>query len=162
VLDHSESLINDCAVDSGMYTNTQVQWKTKQIGSHGRAVSAASALPGQNNALADHYNGRRRAKALKPRFLTLTTGIRSSPLMAFSYRELFFGGTTFCCCLRVRLGVIIMTALGMLLAGLLSILLWFEVACELPSGCASLDLLLLKLHRTCRAKNALYSSSQAW
>jgi len=48
--------------------------------------------------------------------------------MAFSYRELFFGGTTFCCCLRVRLGVIIMTALGMLLAGLLSILLWFEVA----------------------------------
>jgi len=48
--------------------------------------------------------------------------------MAFSYRELFFGGTTFCCCLRVRLGVIIMTALGMLLAGLLAILLWFEVA----------------------------------
>ncbi|KAJ7178498.1 hypothetical protein C8R43DRAFT_973533 [Mycena crocata] len=48
--------------------------------------------------------------------------------MAFSYRELFFGGTTFCCCLRVRLGVIIMTTLGMLLAGLLSILLWFEVA----------------------------------
>jgi len=48
--------------------------------------------------------------------------------MAFSYRELFFGGTTFCCCLRVRLGVIIMTVLGMLLAGLLAILLWFEVA----------------------------------
>ncbi|KAJ6593975.1 hypothetical protein B0H19DRAFT_1093110 [Mycena capillaripes] len=48
--------------------------------------------------------------------------------MAFSYKELFFGGTTFCCCLRVRLGVIIMTTLGMLLAGLLSILLWFEVA----------------------------------
>ncbi|KAJ7346700.1 hypothetical protein DFH08DRAFT_869057 [Mycena albidolilacea] len=48
--------------------------------------------------------------------------------MPFSYRELFFGGTTFCCCLRVRLGVIIMTALGMLLAGLLTILLWFEVA----------------------------------
>ncbi|KAJ7188159.1 hypothetical protein C8R46DRAFT_1053845 [Mycena filopes] len=48
--------------------------------------------------------------------------------MAFSYRELFFGGTTFCCCLRVRLGVIIMTVLGMLFAGLLSILLWFEVA----------------------------------
>ncbi|KAJ6625573.1 hypothetical protein B0H10DRAFT_1782783 [Mycena sp. CBHHK59/15] len=48
--------------------------------------------------------------------------------MAFSYRELFFGGTTFCCCLRVRVGVIIMTTLGMLLAGLLSILLWFEVS----------------------------------
>jgi len=48
--------------------------------------------------------------------------------MAFSYRALFFGGTTFCCCLRVRLGVIIMTTLGMLFAGLLSILLWFEVA----------------------------------
>ncbi|KAJ7680399.1 hypothetical protein DFH06DRAFT_1162931 [Mycena polygramma] len=48
--------------------------------------------------------------------------------MAFSYRELLFGGTKFCCCLRVRLGVIIMTVLGMLFAGLLSILLWFEVA----------------------------------
>ncbi|KAJ7462381.1 hypothetical protein B0H11DRAFT_2055469 [Mycena galericulata] len=48
--------------------------------------------------------------------------------MAFSYRELFFGGTTFCCCLRVRLGVIIMSVLGMLFAGLLSILLWFELA----------------------------------
>ncbi|KAJ7251504.1 hypothetical protein B0H12DRAFT_1119259 [Mycena haematopus] len=48
--------------------------------------------------------------------------------MAFSYRELFCGGTTFCCCLRVRLGVIIMTVLGMLFAGLLAILLWFELA----------------------------------
>lgn len=48
--------------------------------------------------------------------------------MAFSYRELFFGGTKFCCCLPVRVGVIIMTVLGMLFAGLLSILLWFEVA----------------------------------
>ncbi|KAK7057124.1 DUF1746 domain-containing protein [Favolaschia claudopus] len=27
--------------------------------------------------------------------------------MAFSYRELFFGGTTFCCCMKVRVGVII-------------------------------------------------------
>jgi len=48
--------------------------------------------------------------------------------MAFSYRELFFGGTKFCCCLPVRIGVIIMTVLGILFAGLLSILLWFEVA----------------------------------
>ncbi|KAJ7647264.1 hypothetical protein FB45DRAFT_892900 [Roridomyces roridus] len=47
--------------------------------------------------------------------------------MAFSYRELFFGGTKFCCCLPVRVGVIIMSILGMLFAGLLSILLWFEV-----------------------------------
>ncbi|KAJ7072260.1 hypothetical protein C8F01DRAFT_1103157 [Mycena amicta] len=48
--------------------------------------------------------------------------------MAFSYRDLFFGGNTFCCCLRVRLGVLIMTVLGMLFAGILSILLWFEVS----------------------------------
>ncbi|KAF7288717.1 hypothetical protein HMN09_01377700 [Mycena chlorophos] len=48
--------------------------------------------------------------------------------MAFSYRELFFGGTTFCCCLRVRLGVLIMAVLGMLFAGILSILIWFEVS----------------------------------
>ncbi|KAF7376212.1 DUF1746 domain-containing protein [Mycena sanguinolenta] len=47
---------------------------------------------------------------------------------AFSYRELFFGGTTFCCCLRVRLGVMIMSVLGMLFAGLLAILLWFELS----------------------------------
>ncbi|KAJ7770168.1 hypothetical protein DFH07DRAFT_805963 [Mycena maculata] len=48
--------------------------------------------------------------------------------MAFSYRELFFGGEKFCCCIRVRIGVIIMSVLGMLFAGLLAILLWFEVA----------------------------------
>ncbi|KAJ7217998.1 hypothetical protein GGX14DRAFT_599074 [Mycena pura] len=48
--------------------------------------------------------------------------------MAFSYRDFFFGGTTFCCCLKVRLGVAIMTVVGMLFAGLLSILLWFEVS----------------------------------
>jgi hypothetical protein len=74
-------------------------------GSHGRAVSAASALPGQNNALADHYNGRRRAKALKPRFLTLTTGIRSLTthgiqLQGALFRGddvlLLFAGTTGC------------------------------------------------------------------
>ncbi|KAF7315608.1 DUF1746 domain-containing protein [Mycena indigotica] len=51
--------------------------------------------------------------------------------MAFSFRELFFGGTTFCCCLRVRLGVMIMSVLGMLFAGILSILLWFEVSTAL-------------------------------
>ncbi|KAL4268923.1 hypothetical protein AB1N83_002073 [Pleurotus pulmonarius] len=48
--------------------------------------------------------------------------------MAFSYRDLFFGGTTFCCCLPVRVGVLIMSFLGMLLSGILSIILWFEVA----------------------------------
>ncbi|KAJ7497368.1 hypothetical protein FB451DRAFT_229139 [Mycena latifolia] len=65
--------------------------------------------------------------------------------MAFSYRELFFGGTTFCCCLRVRVGVIIMSVLGMLFAGLLSILLWFEVASQLLHLLAfiQLDLFLL-------------------
>ncbi|KAJ8503130.1 hypothetical protein ONZ45_g11122 [Pleurotus djamor] len=48
--------------------------------------------------------------------------------MAFSYRDLFFGGKTFCCCIPVRIGVLIMSFLGMLLAGILSILLWFQVA----------------------------------
>ncbi|KAF9033254.1 hypothetical protein BDZ89DRAFT_947885 [Hymenopellis radicata] len=48
--------------------------------------------------------------------------------MVFSYRELFFGGRTFCCCLPVRSGVIIMTFLGMLLSGILSIVCWYEVA----------------------------------
>ncbi|KAF8910397.1 hypothetical protein CPB85DRAFT_1190089, partial [Mucidula mucida] len=48
--------------------------------------------------------------------------------MVFSFRELFFGGRTFCCCLPVRSGVIIMTSLGMLLSGILSIVLWYEVA----------------------------------
>lgn len=46
--------------------------------------------------------------------------------MPFSYRELICGGKTFCCCLPVRLGVISMSILGMLVAGILSIGLWFE------------------------------------
>ncbi len=57
--------------------------------------------------------------------------------MAFSYRDLFFGGTTFCCCLPVRVGVLIMSFLGMLLSGILSIILWFEVASE--QHCSLLD-----------------------
>ncbi|TFK44764.1 hypothetical protein BDQ12DRAFT_673536 [Crucibulum laeve] len=48
--------------------------------------------------------------------------------MPFSYRDLFLGGSTFCCCLPVRVGVIIMTILGMFFAGILSIVLWFEVS----------------------------------
>ncbi|KAF9012388.1 hypothetical protein BDQ17DRAFT_1343794 [Cyathus striatus] len=48
--------------------------------------------------------------------------------MPFSYRDLFFGGTTFCCCLPVRMGVISMSILGILVAGVLSLILWFEVA----------------------------------
>lgn len=51
-----------------------------------------------------------------------------STVMPFSYRRLFFGGTTFCCCLPVRLGVIVMSSLGCLVAGILMILLWFELA----------------------------------
>jgi hypothetical protein len=34
----------------------------------------------------------------------------------------------FCCCLAVRMGVIIMSFLGILLSGLLSIVCWFEVS----------------------------------
>ncbi|KAF5380443.1 hypothetical protein D9615_004473 [Tricholomella constricta] len=48
--------------------------------------------------------------------------------MAFSYRELFCGGKTFCCCLPVRMGVIIMSLLGILFGGFFTIVLWFEVA----------------------------------
>ncbi|TFK25680.1 hypothetical protein FA15DRAFT_755597 [Coprinopsis marcescibilis] len=48
--------------------------------------------------------------------------------MPFSYRELICGGNTFCCCLPVRMGVISMSVIGMLVAGLLGIVLWFEVS----------------------------------
>ncbi|KAF8161150.1 hypothetical protein B0H34DRAFT_368361 [Crassisporium funariophilum] len=48
--------------------------------------------------------------------------------MPFSYRQLFLGGTTFCCCLPVRMGVISMTILGCLVAGLLTVILWFEIS----------------------------------
>ncbi|KDR75832.1 hypothetical protein GALMADRAFT_248557 [Galerina marginata CBS 339.88] len=47
--------------------------------------------------------------------------------MPFSYRQLFLGGTTFCCCLPVRMGVISMSILGCLVAGLLTVILWFEL-----------------------------------
>ncbi|KAI3619024.1 hypothetical protein WG66_000610 [Moniliophthora roreri] len=43
-------------------------------------------------------------------------------------KEVIFGGQTFCCCLPVRLGVICMSFLGILFGGVLSIVLWFEVA----------------------------------
>ncbi|KAJ2918025.1 hypothetical protein MD484_g2409, partial [Candolleomyces efflorescens] len=48
--------------------------------------------------------------------------------MAFSYREWILGGTKFCCCLPVRFGVIFMSGFGILVAGLLSIVLWFQVS----------------------------------
>ncbi|KAF4621410.1 hypothetical protein D9613_000733 [Agrocybe pediades] len=48
--------------------------------------------------------------------------------MPFSYRQLFLGRSTFCCCLPVRLGVIAMSVLGLLVAGLLTVVLWFEIA----------------------------------
>jgi len=56
--------------------------------------------------------------------------------MAFSYRELFCGGKTFCCCLPVRIGVLIMSLLGILFGGVLSVVLWFEVAstADMTSG----------------------------
>ncbi|KAG7440021.1 uncharacterized protein BT62DRAFT_938446 [Guyanagaster necrorhizus] len=56
--------------------------------------------------------------------------------MPFSYRELFFGGTQFCCCLPVRAGVISMSLLGIILSGILTIILWYEVAStpDLTSG----------------------------
>ncbi|RXW25601.1 hypothetical protein EST38_g271 [Candolleomyces aberdarensis] len=52
--------------------------------------------------------------------------------MPFSYREWILGGKTFCCCLPVRFGVIAMSAIGILVAGLLSIVLWFQVSA--PAG----------------------------
>ncbi|KAF8973207.1 hypothetical protein BDZ97DRAFT_1990447 [Flammula alnicola] len=51
--------------------------------------------------------------------------------MPFSYRRLFFGGTTFCCCLPVRFGVIVMSSLGCLVSGVMMILLWFEISTTL-------------------------------
>ncbi|KAF8906480.1 hypothetical protein CPB84DRAFT_1704679 [Gymnopilus junonius] len=56
--------------------------------------------------------------------------------MPFSYSRLFLEGSTFCCCLPVRLGVVSMSILGCLVAGLLTVVLWFEVssAAGLTSG----------------------------
>jgi len=48
--------------------------------------------------------------------------------MAFSYRELFFGRTKFCCCIPVRLGVIAMAILGIIFSAVLSIVLWYELS----------------------------------
>lgn len=62
--------------------------------------------------------------------------------MAFSYRDLFCGGKTFCCCLPVRVGVIIMSVLGILFGGVLSIVLWF-VASEFSQALNSNSLLIL-------------------
>ncbi|KAJ2931484.1 hypothetical protein H1R20_g5627, partial [Candolleomyces eurysporus] len=53
--------------------------------------------------------------------------------MPFSYREWILGGKTFCCCLPVRFGVIAMSAIGILVAGLLSIVLWFQVSAPAAS-----------------------------
>ena len=39
-----------------------------------------------------------------------------------------FQSPRFCCCLPVRICVIIMSLLGILLSGLLSVVLWFEVS----------------------------------
>jgi hypothetical protein len=46
----------------------------------------------------------------------------------FSYRTLFFKGTRFCCCLPVRLGVIIMAFLGIIVSAVFSIALWYELS----------------------------------
>ncbi|TEB38201.1 hypothetical protein FA13DRAFT_1761465 [Coprinellus micaceus] len=48
--------------------------------------------------------------------------------MVFSHREWIFGGTKFCCCLPVRFGVITMSGFGILVAGFLSLILWFQVS----------------------------------
>lgn len=50
--------------------------------------------------------------------------------MPFSYRELFLGRTKFCCCIPVRIGVIIMAVLGIVFSAVLSIALWYEVSGE--------------------------------
>jgi len=53
----------------------------------------------------------------------------------FSYRDYFFGGTTFCFCIPVRGGVIALASVGLLLTGTLSIAFWFEVSnVSLSSG----------------------------
>ncbi|KXN85389.1 hypothetical protein AN958_11489 [Leucoagaricus sp. SymC.cos] len=48
--------------------------------------------------------------------------------MPFSYRELFFGKTRFCCCIPVRLGVTVMAVLGLVFSAVLSIILWYQVS----------------------------------
>lgn len=58
--------------------------------------------------------------------------------MVFSHREWIFHGTKFCCCLPVRFGVISMSGIGILVAGFLSLILWFQV-----SGASALHICLL-------------------
>jgi hypothetical protein len=53
--------------------------------------------------------------------------------MGFSVKEWVFGGKTFCFCLPVRLGVVVMTFLTLVLSALLSIIIWFEVSSALRS-----------------------------
>ncbi|PFH51539.1 hypothetical protein AMATHDRAFT_74891 [Amanita thiersii Skay4041] len=48
--------------------------------------------------------------------------------MPFNYRALFCGSKTFCCCLPVRGGVIAMSLLGIVFAGFLTVVIWFEVS----------------------------------
>ncbi|EIN11330.1 hypothetical protein PUNSTDRAFT_118791 [Punctularia strigosozonata HHB-11173 SS5] len=47
--------------------------------------------------------------------------------MTFSLKEHVFGGRTFCCCLPLRLGVVIISFVSLLLSGFLSVILWYEV-----------------------------------
>lgn len=53
--------------------------------------------------------------------------------MGFSYRDFFLARTKFCCCIPVRVGVIIMAVLGIIFSAVLSIALWYELSGEHPN-----------------------------
>ncbi len=68
------------------------------------------------------------------KFYFVTTSIPPShlylPLQVMGRGVIYyiFQRPRFCCCLPVRMGVIIMSFLGIILSGLLSIVCWFEVS----------------------------------
>lgn len=45
-------------------------------------------------------------------------------------KELVFGGRHFCCCIPTRFGVVVGSCLQFLVAGVLAVILWFEVHSE--------------------------------
>ncbi|KAI0342084.1 hypothetical protein BDW22DRAFT_1308533, partial [Trametopsis cervina] len=50
--------------------------------------------------------------------------------LSYAAKELVFGGKRFCCCIPTRFGVIAGSLLTFIVAGVLAVILWFEVATQ--------------------------------
>ena len=58
----------------------------------------------------------------------MPTAAERARRVAHGTKEFFIGGRHFCCCIPNRFGVILGSFLTVLVAGALSIILWFEVS----------------------------------